>query len=53
MLFGGKPLTNHRIPAVYGAVEPTAIFVPLREMLKPEHFKDVTTEVFGPFQVSS
>ena len=49
--FGGKPLTGHRIPAVYGSMEPTAVFVPLKEMLKDEHFEACTTEVFGPFQV--
>lgn len=51
LLFGGKPLAHHTIPEVYGAVEPTAVFVPLEQALKPEHFGAVTTEVFGPFQV--
>ena len=51
LLFGGKPLTGHTIPGVYGAIEPTAVFVPLEQALKPEHFGKVTTEVFGPFQV--
>ncbi len=51
VLFGGRPLTDHSIPAVYGAIEPTAVFVPLKEALKPEHFDLVTTELFGPFQV--
>ncbi len=51
LLFGGKPLRNHSIPEVYGAVEPTAVFVPLEQALLPEHFETVTTEVFGPFQV--
>ncbi len=49
VLFGGKPLTNHTIPKCYGAIEPTAVFVPLREIEK--HFELVTTEVFGPVQV--
>lgn len=49
--WGGRPLEGHSIPAVYGAVEPTAVFVPLPELLKPEHFEAATTEVFGPFQV--
>lgn len=49
--FGGKELKNHTIPSVYGAIEPTAVFVPLEEMMKPENFKLVTTEIFGPFQV--
>ncbi|GFR43750.1 hypothetical protein Agub_g4862 [Astrephomene gubernaculifera] len=51
LLFGGQPLTGHSIPSVYGAVQPTAVFVPLEEALRPEHFEAVTTEVFGPFQV--
>lgn len=42
---------NHTIPKVYGAIEPTAVFVPLEEMLKPENFALVTTEIFGPFQI--
>jgi hypothetical protein len=29
LLFGAKELPNHKIPKEYGAVEPTAIFVPL------------------------
>lgn len=51
LLFGGKPLTGHSIPSPYGAFEPTAIFVPIEELLKPEHFELATTEIFGPFQV--
>mmetsp|Transcript_19261 Transcript_19261/g.37182 ORF Transcript_19261/g.37182 Transcript_19261/m.37182 type:complete len:334 (-) Transcript_19261:366-1367(-) len=50
-LFGGKPLEGHSIPECYGAFEPTAVFVPLAEILRPEHFNSVTTELFGPFQV--
>ncbi len=49
--FGGEPLEGHSIPEVYGAIEPTAVSVPLPELLKPAHFEVVTTEVFGPFQV--
>lgn len=51
LLFGGKPLSNHNIPSVYGAIQPTAVFVPLDQILRPENFGDVTTELFGPFQV--
>ena len=52
LLFGGKELVNHKIPACYGAVEPTAVFVPLAEIGKSEeHFRKVTREIFGPFQV--
>jgi 1-pyrroline-5-carboxylate dehydrogenase len=52
VLFGGKELSNHRIPKPYGAIEPTAIFVPLKEILANEsNFCAATTEIFGPFQV--
>jgi len=51
VLFGGRELTNHTIPAQYGAIEPTAVFVPLSELIKEEHYGLCTTEVFGPFQV--
>jgi len=51
LLFGGKELENHNIPEVYGAVEPTAVYVPLTEMLKEEHFGVCAKEIFGPFQV--
>jgi len=51
LLFGGKELRNHNIPDRYGAVEPTAVFVPLKEMLKDEHFEHCATEIFAPFQV--
>ena len=51
LLFGGKELKDHNIPTCYGAVEPTAVFVPLKEMLKEENFDTCTTEIFGPFQV--
>lgn len=53
VLFGGKELPNHTIPKQYGAVEPTAVFVPLEGILQSEEsFKAVTTEVFGPVQVN-
>ena len=51
VLWGGKELENHKIPEKYGAVEPTAVFVPLEEMLKEENFDDCVTELFAPFQV--
>uniref|UniRef100_A0A6B2L1I1 Aldehyde dehydrogenase domain-containing protein n=1 Tax=Arcella intermedia TaxID=1963864 RepID=A0A6B2L1I1_9EUKA len=51
LLFGGKPLSNHTIPPIYGAIEPTAVFLPLQELLSPAHFPLATTEVFAPFQV--
>mmetsp|Transcript_50600 Transcript_50600/g.68833 ORF Transcript_50600/g.68833 Transcript_50600/m.68833 type:complete len:416 (-) Transcript_50600:506-1753(-) len=49
--FGGKPLTGHTTPEIYGMVEPTAVFVPLEELLKEENFAACATEIFGPFQV--
>jgi 1-pyrroline-5-carboxylate dehydrogenase len=29
LLFGGKPLENHSIPASYGSYYPTAVFLPI------------------------
>jgi 1-pyrroline-5-carboxylate dehydrogenase len=51
ILWGGKELEGHTIPEIYGAVEPTAVFVPLEEMIKKEHFDDCVRELFAPFQV--
>ena len=51
LVFGGKELENHKIPKMYGAVEPTAVFVPLSEMLKEENFESCVSELFAPFQV--
>ena len=51
-MFGAKALQGHSIPKVYGAIEPTAVFVPLNSILGSEDgFKTATTEVFGPLQV--
>lgn len=52
LLFGGEALQNHSIPAIYGAIKPTAVFVPLEELLKDENYDLVTKEIFGPFQVN-
>ena len=49
--FGGKELTGHKIPSCYGAFEPTAISVPLKEILNEKYFDLVTSELFGPFQI--
>lgn len=52
LLWGGKPLAGpHAIPPCYGAVEPTAVSVPLAALSDAAHFEAATTEVFGPFQV--
>ena len=53
LLFGGKKLDGHeKIPKQYGFIQPTAVFVPLKEALKEDNFATVSKEVFGPFQVS-
>lgn len=52
LLFGGEELKNHSIPSIYGALKPTAIFVPLEEILKDGNYELVTREIFGPFQVN-
>lgn len=53
--FGGRKLSGEgaeRIPKQYGAIEPTAVFVPLTSILASEEsFRLATTEVFGPVQV--
>ena len=51
VLWGGAPLTGHSIPAAYGAIQPTAVSVPLAQALSAQHFATVTREVFGPVQV--
>lgn len=51
ILFGGEELQNHNIPSMYGAVQPTAVYVPVKEMLKDEYFDTCAKELFAPFQV--
>ncbi|PIN21105.1 Aldehyde dehydrogenase [Handroanthus impetiginosus] len=51
LLFGGEALQNHSIPKIYGAIKPTAVFVPLEEILKDNNYELVMKEIFGPFQV--
>lgn len=51
LLFGGKPLENHSIPSIYGAIKPTAVYIPLEEILKVNNYELVMKEIFGPFQV--
>lgn len=54
LLFGGNPVTENgadKVPDVYGVFEPTAVFVPIEEAVKDEHFGTVTQELFGPVQV--
>ncbi len=49
LICGGKPLLGHNIPECYGALEPTAVYIPLYQVAK--NFKLATSEVFGPIQV--
>lgn len=51
VLWGGKPLKGHSIPPQYGAIEPTAIYVPFSKLKNKKNFELATTEVFAPFQV--
>lgn len=51
LLFGGEALENHSIPAIYGAIKPTAVFVPIEEILKDDNYELVMREIFGPFQI--
>jgi len=52
LAFGGNRIEGHSVPACYGTVEPTAVFVPIEAMLEDEAvFELATTELFGPFQV--
>lgn len=54
LLFGGNPVTENgadKVPGQYGVFEPTAVFVPIEEVVKDEHFGTVTHELFGPVQV--
>lgn len=49
LLFGGRPLENSSIPSVYGSYYPTAVYVPLDQVLS--NFELVTRELFGPFMI--
>jgi len=51
ILFGGKALTGHNIPACYGAWEPTAYFVPFKHFMNPDLFPKLTEEIFAPVQI--
>ncbi len=51
LLFGGKPLVGHTIPKKYGAIEPTALYIPIEAFQNFDNFKLATKEIFGPFQI--
>lgn len=48
LVFGGKPLENHKIPEKHGAAEPTAVYVPLEQTIKDEYFGVCSTEILPP-----
>ncbi|CAJ1359516.1 unnamed protein product [Effrenium voratum] len=51
LAFGGKALEGHQIPERYGAVQPTAVRIPIEALEDPPSFEIATVELFGPFQV--
>ncbi|CAE7372781.1 ALDH12A1 [Symbiodinium natans] len=51
LAFGGKELADHTVPPQYGAVEPTAVRIPIEALEDPPSFEVATVELFGPFQV--
>ncbi len=50
ILFGNEELEFHTIPSVYGSMKPTAVEIPIQQLLTG-HFDLITSEVFGPLQV--
>ena len=51
VLWGGKKLTKHSIPAIYGSYEPTAVYVPIKHYTIKRKLALICTEVFAPFQI--
>ena len=51
LAFGGSLLQNHTIPSCYGSFQPTAVIIPIEQLLIPSNFELCTTEIFGPFQI--
>ena len=49
-LFGGTELESHNIPKIYGSIKPTAVSIPVNQLLGKD-FELITSEVFGPVQV--
>ncbi len=49
-LFGGTELESHNIPEIYGSIKPTAVSIPVNQLLGKD-FELITSEVFGPVQV--
>jgi len=54
LLFGGREFMNgdHSVPSCYGAMEPTAVYIPLKSIMSSDrNFNIATEEIFAPFQV--
>ena len=53
LAFGGDllPSNEHRIPKCYGSWKPTAIKIPITQLLSDKYFDLCTTEIFGGFQI--
>lgn len=51
--FGGDliPSKEHSIPSCYGSWNPTAVKIPIKQLLLEENFSLCTTEIFGGFQI--
>ena len=49
-LCGGTELESHNIPKIYGSIKPTAVSIPVNQLLGKD-FELITSEVFGPVQV--
>jgi hypothetical protein len=45
------PSKEHSIPACYGSWNPTAIKIPIKQLLLEQNFSLCTTEIFGGFQI--
>ena len=51
ILWGGVPLKDHTIPAIYGSYAPTAVYVPIKHFRGKKSRELLLTELFGPFQI--
>ncbi|XP_022755434.1 uncharacterized protein LOC111303436 [Durio zibethinus] len=44
LLFGGESLENHSFPPIYGVLKPTAIYIPVEEILKEANYELIVTD---------
>ena len=52
LMFGGDVIKEkHEVPEQYGTYQPTAIKIPLQQLVNPKNFQTVSKELFGPFQI--